>query len=189
MKDGQKKIYFIAGENKESVENSVFLEGLRSKGYEVLYMIETIDEYMVQQLKTYKEYEFVSVAQEGLGLEDDDVDADETDGANGGDGTDGSDGGSKADAVDTKEVCKLFKDVLGSKVERVVVSKRIVDSPTCLVSSKQGWSANMERIMNAQAFGDNNMYQFMKSRKIMEINPDHKVIRSIYRKYQYFDDV
>ena len=177
MKEGQKKIYFLAGENKESVEKSVFLEGLRAKGYEVLYMIETIDEYMVQQLKTYKDYEFVSVSQEGLGLEDGNGDGDDV---NTSDDTDTQ----KKDDVDTNDICKLFKEVLGSKVERVVVSKRIVDSPTCLVSSKQGWSANMERIMNAQAFGDNNMYQFMKSKKIMEINPDHKVIRSIYRKYK-----
>ena len=179
MKEGQKKIYFLAGENKESVERSVFLEGLRSKGYEVIYMIETIDEYMVQQLKTYKDYEFVSVSQEGLGLEDENKDE------NGDQDKKGDDSASsEKDPVDTNEVCKLFKEVLGSKVERVVVSKRIVDSPTCLVSSKQGWSANMERIMNAQAFGDNNMYQFMKSKKIMEINPDHKVIKSIYKKYQ-----
>ena len=175
MKEGQKKIYFLAGENKESVERSVFLEGLRSKGYEVIYMIETIDEYMVQQLKTYKDYEFVSVSQEGLGLEDENGDPGEKE---------DDSASSEKDPVDTNEVCKLFKEVLGSKVERVVVSKRIVDSPTCLVSSKQGWSANMERIMNAQAFGDNNMYQFMKSKKIMEINPDHKVIKSIYKKYQ-----
>ena len=191
MKEGQKSVYYLAGESMESVQHSVFLEALRAKGYEVLFMVDTIDEYMVQQLKTYKDYEFISVAQEGLNFGDEDNKTSDGDAKadKDGDAEEDKDGDAKADKDGVegqernKELCTFFKNTLGDRVERVVVSKRIVQSPVCLVSGKFGWSANMERIMTAQAFGDNHMHQFMKSRKIMEINPNHKVIQSMYRKY------
>ena len=183
MKEGQKSVYYLAGESMESVQRSVFLEALRAKGYEVLFMVDTIDEYMVQQLKSYKDYEFVSVAQEGLNFGDEDNKKSDGDTEADKDGDAEEDKHEDSDKDINKELCTFFKDTLGDRVERVVVSKRIVESPVCLVSGKFGWSANMERIMSAQAFGDNHMHQFMKSRKIMEINPNHKVIQSMYRKY------
>ena len=155
----QKTIYYITGESKEFVENSVFLETLTSKNYEVLYLIEPIDEYMTQNFKKYSEYEFVSVTKEGLKLDNKEVNKEDN------------------------ELCAKIKNILSDKVEKVVVSDRIVNSPCCLVTGEYGMSANMERIMKAQALGDNNQRMFMSSKKVMEINPEHKIIKALKSKF------
>merc|ERR1712166_1413456 len=166
MKDGQKGIYYITGESKASVAASPFLEALRKRGYEVLYLVDPIDEYMVQQLKESDGKKLISCTKEGLELEE----------------TDDEKKKKEEEKARFEPLCKLIKDVLGDKVEKVVVSNRIDESPCVLVTSEHGWSANMERIMKAQALRDNSMTSYMVSKKTMEVNPDNKIIIELRNK-------
>merc|ERR1719419_1510848 len=163
MKDNQKHIYYITGETKDQVANSAFVERLRKAGLEVIYMIESIDEYCVQQLKEYDGKNLVSVTKEGLELPEDEEEK------------------AKSEANKTKYegLCKVMKDILDKKVEKVVVSNRMVSSPCCIVTSQYGWTANMERIMKAQALRDTSTMGYMAAKKHLEINPDHSVIAAL----------
>ncbi|XP_076932695.1 heat shock protein 90-2 [Bidens hawaiensis] len=166
MKEGQNDIFYITGESKKAVENSPFLEKLKKKGYEVLYMVDAIDEYSVGQLKEFEGKKLVSATKEGLKL-------DETE-----------DEKQKQEALKAKfeGLCKVMKDVLGDKVEKVVVSDRVVDSPCCLVTGEYGWTANMERIMKAQALRDSSMAGYMSSKKTMEINPENAIMEELRKR-------
>ncbi|KAF8016957.1 hypothetical protein BT93_H2222 [Corymbia citriodora subsp. variegata] len=161
MKEGQKDIYYITGESKKMVENSPFLERLKKKGYEVLYMVDAIDEYAVGQLKEYDGKKLVSATKERLKLEDESEEEKKK---------------KEEKKKSFENLCKTMKDILGDKVEKVVVSDRIVDSPYCLVTGDYGWTPNMERIMKAQALRDNSMSSYMSSKKTMEINPDNGIM-------------
>merc|ERR1712173_522939 len=136
MKEGQKGIYYITGESKQAVATSPFLEGLKQRGYEVLYLDDPEEE------KKQKEEEKARF----------------------------------------EPLCKLMKDVLGDKVEKVVVSHRISESPCVLVTSEHGWTANMERIMKAQALRDNSMTSYMVSKKTMEVNPKNQIVIELRNK-------
>ncbi|KAL3777146.1 LOW QUALITY PROTEIN: hypothetical protein HJC23_009224 [Cyclotella cryptica] len=166
MDDKQPGIYFITGESKRSVETSPFLEKLKKKGYEVLYMVDPIDEYAVQQLKEFEGKKLISATKEGLKLDEDEEEKKKFEEAK----------------AKTEGLCKLMKEVLDDKVEKVVVSNRLADSPCCLVTGEYGWSANMERIMKAQALRDSSQSAYMTSRKTMEINPSNSIITALREK-------
>lgn len=163
MKEGQTDIYYITGESKKSVENSPFLEKLKRRGYEVLFLIDTIDEYVVSQLKEYDGMKLVSATKAGFKL--DEIEEEKA----------AKEGKKKS----FEYLCKVIKDILGDKIDKVVVSDRIVDSPCCMVTAEYGWSANMERIMKAQALRDSSMRGYMTSKKTMEINPDNCIIEEL----------
>jgi len=166
MKEGQKEIYFISGESRKAVENSPFIEGLKKKGYEVLYMTEPIDEYMVQQLKEVDDKKLVNVTKEGLKLDESEEEKKRK----------------EEEKQANENLCKVIKEVLGDKVEKVVLSDRLVNSPCVLVTGEFGWSANMERIMRAQALRDNSMQTYMVSKKTLEVNPEHSIIVELRKK-------
>merc|ERR1712183_634425 len=159
MKEGQKDIFFITGESLAAVTASPLIEGLKRKGLEVLYLIDPIDEYVIQQLKDFEEKKLKNCSKEGLDIEDED---------------------DKKKLEEQKAafegLCTLVKEVLGDKVEKVLVGSRMQESPCVLVTSEWGWSANMERIMKAQALRDSSMSSYMVSKKTLELNPKHSIV-------------
>jgi molecular chaperone HtpG len=154
MKEGQKDIYYITGESRAQVAQSPFIESLKNKGYEVLYLVDPIDEYMVQQMKDYDDHKLKSVTKEGLELDE----------------TDDEKKKREEEKAKFEPLCKLMKDILGDKVEKVMLGTRIDVSPCVLVTSEYGWSANMERIMKAQALRDSSSSNYMVSKKTLELN-------------------
>merc|ERR1712227_546023 len=163
MKETQKNIYYITGESKEVVAASSFVEKLKKRGLEVVYMTEPIDEYVVQQLKEFDGKNLVSVTKEGLDLPEDESEREKK----------------EADKEKFEPLCKVMKDILDKKVEKVVVSSRLVSSPCCIVTSQNGWTANMERIMKAQALRDTSTMGYMAAKKHLEINPDHSIVENL----------
>nr|XP_033328903.1 heat shock protein 83 [Megalopta genalis] len=166
MKENQKHIYFITGENKEQVANSSFVERVKKRGFEVVYMTEPIDEYVVQQLKEFDGKQLISVTKEGLELPEDEAEKKKR----------------EEDKAKFENLCKVMKNILDTKVEKVVVSNRLVDSPCCIVTSQYGWTANMERIMKAQALRDTSTMGYMAAKKHLEINPDHAIVETLRQK-------
>merc|ERR1712096_253908 len=162
MKETQRDIYYITGESKEVVSASAFVETLKKRGLEVIYMTEPIDEYVVQQLKEFDGKNLVSVTKEGLELPEDEEEKKKK----------------EADKEKFEPLCKLMKDILDKKVEKVVVSSRLVSSPCCIVTSQYGWTANMERIMKAQALRDTSTMGYMAAKKNLEINHDHPIMET-----------
>lgn len=166
MKENQTHIYYITGESKDQVANSSFVERVKKRGFEVIYMTEPIDEYVVQQMKDYDGKTLVSVTKEGLELPESDEEKKKH----------------EEDKAKYESLCKVMKDILDKKVEKVIVSNRLVDSPCCIVTSQYGWTANMERIMKAQALRDTSTMGYMSAKKHMEINPDHPIIDTLRQK-------
>merc|ERR1712013_491014 len=168
MKENQKDIYYITGESKEVVAASSFVERLKKRGFEVVYMTEPIDEYVVQQLKEFDGKNLVSVTKEGLELPEDEEGKKKK----------------EADKEKFEPLCKVMKDILDKKVEKVVVSSRLVTSPCCIVTSQYGWTANMERIMKAQALRDTSTMGDMAAKKHLEINPDHSIVENLRQRVE-----
>jgi len=168
MKENQKDIYYITGESKEIVAESAFVEKVKKKGFEVLYLVDPIDEYAVQQLKEYDGKKLVCVTKEGLELPEDDEEKKRQ----------------EEQKAEFEELCKVMKEILDKKIEKVVVSNRLVESPCCVVTSTYGWSANMERIMKAQALRDTSTMGYMAAKKNLEINPDHQIMFALKKKVE-----
>merc|ERR1711939_1197640 len=163
MKKGQKNIYYISAENKEAAEKSPYLERFRKKGIEVLYYIDPIDEYAMPQLTEFKGFQFMGANKENLKFDDD---AEE-------------EAKNKKLSETHKKLTDWFKETLGAKVEKAVISNRLLETPAIIVSSQYGWSTNMERIMKAQTMGSQDKSQQMVSQKTLEINPAHPIVREL----------
>ena len=163
MQPKQKYIYYITGESKSVVAASPFIEKLKEKGIEVLYLTDPIDEYCIQQLKDFDGKQLKCCSKEGLDLED----------------TEDEKKAFEELKIQYEPVCKKIKEILDNKVEKVVVGERLDESPCVLVTSEFGWTANMERIMKAQALRDNSMTSYMISKKTLEINPKHGIIKEL----------
>ncbi|XP_073282504.1 heat shock protein 90-5, chloroplastic isoform X1 [Primulina huaijiensis] len=161
MSENQKAIYYLATDSLKSAKTAPFVEKLVQKDIEVLYLIEPIDEVAIQNLQTFKEKKFVDISKEDLELGDE----------------------NEVEQRETKQeyylLCDWIKQQLGDTVAKVQVSKRLSSSPCVLVSGKFGWSANMERLMRAQTLGDTSSLEFMRGRRILEINPDHPIIKDL----------
>jgi len=172
MGEHQKDIYYITGENLLAVENSPFLEKLKQKGYEIVFLTEPIDEYMIQAMTEYEGKAFKNVTKEGLDL--------------------GEDEDSKKRMEELKKdnegLCKYIKDILGDRVARVVVSDRITETPCVLVTDQYGLSANMERILRNQPLRKNDMFGPMRSTKVLEINVEHPIIHHIKKGMEMKED-
>merc|ERR1711869_95022 len=166
MPESQKDIYYITGETKKAVETSPFIEKCKKRNYEVLFMVDPIDEYCVQQLKEYDGKKLVSVTKEGLKFEESEEEKKAWEEL----------------AADFEPLTKLMKEILGDKVEKVVMFERVTESPCCLVTGEYGWTANMERIMRPGALRDNSMSSYMASKKTMEINAKHSIMKELKAK-------
>merc|ERR1712048_342154 len=167
MKESQEQIYYITGESKAQVENSPFMEGLKKRGLEVLYMVDPIDEHASQQLKEYDGKKLINITKEGLDLAKDDDEKKSF----------------EEKKASFEGLCKKMKEILGDKVEEVLVGDQMVDSPASLVTTEYGWSANMQRIMKAQVLRDSQMSSFMVGKKKMEVNPDHTIMTELQKKF------
>jgi heat shock protein beta len=160
MKSGQKDIFYLTGSSKEQLEKSPFLERLKKKNYEVIFFTDPVDEYLMQYLMDYEDKKFQNVSKEGLKL--------------------GKDSKDKEFKESFKELTKWWKGALASdNVDDVRVSSRLDDTPCVVVTSKFGWSANMEKIMQAQTLSDANKQAYMRGKRVLEINPRHPIIKEL----------
>merc|ERR1719399_205865 len=160
MKEDQKNIYYISGEDKESLLKSPSAEKLLSKDIEIIFMTDSVDEYTVQHLTEFEGKRLINASREGLKLEEGDKEKKRED---------------KYKEM-FKPLLDYAKDTLGKKVEKVQISKHLVQSPVVVLSADYGWTAQMEKVMKSQAFADQSKFEFMKSKRMFEINPRHPMI-------------
>ena len=152
MKEDQKFIYFAVGENISSIDNLPQTELLRSKGYEILYCTEEIDEFSLQTLMQYKDKRFCSATNDDLGIENDE---------------------NKEEEKDSSAILTFVKETLGDKVSEVVASKKLVSHPVCL-TAKGGISFEMEKYFNAVQPDSG-----MKAQRVLELNMNHPAVKAM----------
>ncbi len=173
MKDKQEFIYYIAGTQREELEKSPFVERLLKKGYEVLYLVDPIDEYCMQSSPEFDGKRFQNVAKEGLNIDK-----------------------SKQAEEKLKELQKAYEPLINwikdgplkDKIESAKVSTRLVKTPMALVANQYGYSGNMERITRAQAYqksgGDSATNYYFGQKKILEINPGHPLVKELLKRVE-----
>ena len=173
MKDKQEHIFYMAGGSKAEVEASPFVERLLKKGYEILYLTEAVDEYAISALPEFEGKKFQNVAKEGFSI-DGDTDAAKS---------------RKAELSATFEPLLKWmgEEALKDHILKAEISERLTNSPCALITSKFGWTANMQRIIQSQTHSKSQDMQrdyYLTQKKTMEVNPRHPLIKEMLRRIE-----
>jgi len=173
MKDKQESVFYMAGASKEEVEKSPFVERLLKKGYEILYLTEAVDEYAISALPEFEGKKFQNVAKEGFSIDGD---------------TDAAKARKEAVTEKFEPLTKwLGEDSLKDHILRAEVSERLTDSPCALITSKFGWTGNMQKIIQSQTHSKTQDMQrdyYLNQKKTLEINPRHPLIKELLRRVE-----
>merc|ERR1712048_1433075 len=172
MKDDQKAIYYIAGDDVSSLQKHPTIEKLSAKGYEVFLLTDPLDEHAMQGLAEFQSHKISDTSRATLKLDESDMDK------------------KKQTAIEDlyKPLTTWYKDLLGDSIDKVVISKRLETSVGAVVAGDYGWTANMEKIMSAQVFTNMDNMGYMKSRKTFELNPNHPVVKGLLEKVKLFEE-